>query len=436
EVADGGLTLDGLFARRVVSSPGAPAVVFEGRVVSYGELDAWVNRLARWLIGRGAGSGAVVAVALPRSLELVVALLAVVRSGAAYLPLDPGYPAERVALMVEDAEPLLTLDQLPDVSGLSGDSLEVRASSDDAAYVIYTSGSTGRPKGVVVSHRGIVNRLEWMQARYQLSADDRVLQKTPVSFDVSVWEFFWPLAAGATLVVARPEGHKDPVYLADVIVREGVTTAHFVPSMLSAFLAEPAAAGCAGVLRRVLCSGEELPVAVAERFVSVVGAGVELHNLYGPTEASVDVTSHRVVPGELPSGRVPIGGPVWNTRALVLDEWLRPVPVGVAGELYLAGVQLARGYLNRPGLTAERFVADPTGAYGERLYRTGDIARWTRDGVLEYLGRADDQVKVRGFRIELGEVEAVLGRHEAVAQCAVVVREDRPGDPRLVAYVV
>ncbi|MFF9091399.1 amino acid adenylation domain-containing protein, partial [Streptomyces sp. NPDC014991] len=299
------------------------------------------------------------------------------------------------------------------------------------AYVLYTSGSTGTPKGVVVPHAGIVNRLLWTQAEYALDASDAVLQKTPYGFDVSVWEFFWPLTTGARLVVARPDGHRDPAYLSALIREHAVTTVHFVPSMLRTFLTAPDAAAAGETLRRVLCSGEALPAALAARARDVLGP--KLHNLYGPTEASVDVTSWACQDG---SGTVPIGRPVWNTRVHVLDAALRPVPPGVTGELYLSGVQLARGYLGRPGLTAERFVAHPHGAPGERMYRTGDLARWTGQGVLEFAGRADDQVKLRGFRVELGEVEAVLARHPAVAEVAAAVREDRPGDQRLVAYVV
>nr|WP_107488033.1 non-ribosomal peptide synthetase [Streptomyces sp. LUP47B] len=422
-------TLAALFAEQTARTPDAVAVVFEDQVLTYAELDARAGRLAHWLRDRGAGPESVIAVTLPRGLDLVVALLGVLRSGAAYLPVDPGYPPERVAFMLDDAAPLLTLDRLPDTAGLPVAQSPQSLRPHHPAYVIYTSGSTGRPKGVVVPHRGIVNRLLWMQDTYRLGADDRVLQKTPASFDVSVWEFFWPLITGAGLVVARPEGHKDPAYLAELIRRERVTTAHFVPSMLAAFLAEPTSADCAP-LRRVICSGEELPTSLARRFSSSLDA--ELHNLYGPTEASVDVTAW---PWSADNGRsgVPIGRPVWNTTAHVLDSTLRPVPVGVPGELCLGGIQLARGYLRRPGLTAERFVADPFGGAGERMYRTGDVVRWSAGGVLEFVGRVDDQVKVRGFRVELGEVEAVLAAHEAVAQGVVVVREDRPGDRRLVA---
>ncbi|MET7995456.1 non-ribosomal peptide synthase/polyketide synthase [Amycolatopsis sp. NPDC005232] len=418
-------TLPELFEAQVARTPDAVAVVFEGASLSYAELNARANQLARWLREKGAGPESVVAVSLPRSLDLVVSLYAIHKAGAAYLPLDPDYPADRRGFMLADAAPAVVLDGPVDASGHDSTNLELTVAPDAPAYVIYTSGSTGRPKGVVVPHAGIVNRLQWMQDEYALTADDRVLQKTPSSFDVSVWEFFWPLVTGATLVVAKPEGHKDPVYLAGLIQREGVTTVHFVPSMLEVFLGEPGARTCSS-LRRVLCSGEALPADVVARF----DLDAELHNLYGPTEASVDVTA---APARVaPSGRVPIGRPVWNTRTHVLDARLRPVPPGVAGELYLSGVQLARGYHARPGLTAERFVADPFGTPSERMYRTGDLARWTADGELEFLGRADDQVKIRGFRVELGEIEAALGTHPAVAQARVIVHEGR----QLVAYVV
>jgi FkbM family methyltransferase len=277
---------------------------------------------------------------------------------------------------------------------------------------------------VVVQHDAIVNRLAWMQAKFGLAADDRVLQKTPFGFDVSVWEFFWPLLEGATLVVARPGGHRDPEYLAELIREEGVTSVHFVPSMLHVFLSSPAAAKCTG-LRRIICSGEALPAPLVERYFETLS--VPLYNLYGPTEAAVDVTCWDCAP----SASVPIGSPVWNTRMHVLDPLLRPVPIGVRGELYIAGVQVARGYVGRSDLTAERFVANPFGPAGSRMYRTGDLARWTADGALEYLGRADDQVKIRGLRIEPDEIATVLGDHEAVEQAVVVAREER-----LVAYVV
>ncbi len=284
-------------------------------------------------------------------------------------------------------------------------------------------------------HRGIRNRLLWMQRAYGLTADDAVLQKTPYSFDVSVWELFWPLMVGARLVIARPEGHRDPRYLAEEIEAEGVTTLHFVPSMLAVFL-DVAGSSVArtGSVRRVICSGEALPATLADRFFERFPSGVALENLYGPTEAAVDVTAWTCVPG---ATRVPIGRPIDNVRIYILDERLSPVPIGVAGELYIGGVQVGRGYLDRPELTAERFVRDPFASDGQgRLYRTGDLARWLPAGAIEYLGRVDLQVKLRGFRIELGEIEAALGEHAAVQRAVVVAREDTPGDKRLVAYVV
>src|SRR5690606_2412596 len=295
--------------------------------------------------------------------------------------------------------------------------------------------STGRPKGVAVTHAAIVNRLVWMQSEYGLTPDDSVLQKTPATFDVSVWEFFWPLQIGARLVVARPDGHRDPAYLAETIAAERITTVHFVPSMLAVFVAALAELGAAraGVesLRLVFASGEALPPRTAHRLLELTGA--QLHNLYGPTEAAVDVTYHQVT--EADTDTVPIGAPVFNTRVYVLDSRLRPVPVGVAGELYLAGVQLARGYVARPDLTADRFVADPFGT-GERMYRTGDLVAWTADGELEYLGRTDFQVKLRGLRIELGEIESALTALDEVAQAVVVVRADERLGDQLVGYLV
>ncbi|MFI9162702.1 amino acid adenylation domain-containing protein [Kitasatospora aureofaciens] len=450
-----GVTLPELFAAQVARTPDAVAVVFEGVELSYAELDARANRLARLLTGRGVGPESVVGVVMERGVELVVSLLGVLKAGAAYLPVDPEYPAERIAFTLADAGAVCALAQQTMASVVPGHAPVVVLDSPataaelaelDAgpvtgnglmpshpAYVIYTSGSTGRPKGVVVAHSGIVNRLVWMQSAYGLTGADRVLQKTPFGFDVSVWEFFWPLVVGAGLVVARPQGHRDPGYLAGLIAGSGVTTAHFVPSMLEAFLREPLAGSCGG-LRRVVCSGEALPGELRGRFFGVFPRGVELHNLYGPTEASVDVTAWECGADQV--GPVLIGAPILNTRVFVLDEWLEPVAAGVVGELYLAGVQLARGYVNRPGLSAERFVACPFDASGGRMYRTGDRVRWSADGQLEYLRRADDQVKIRGFRIEPGEVQAVVAAHPQVAQAAVVARQDSPGDTRLVAYLV
>jgi amino acid adenylation domain-containing protein/non-ribosomal peptide synthase protein (TIGR01720 family) len=390
-------TLPELIEAQVARTPDATAVVFEGERLTYAELDARASVLAGQLAAAGVGPDSIVGVRQDRSLELVVSLLAVLKAGGAYLPLDPSYPEERLEFMISDARPVVVLP-----APLSGQAEARKPGPDNAAYVIYTSGSTGRPKGVVVSHRAIVNRLLWMQHEYGLTPEDAVLQKTPSSFDVSVWEFFWPLITGATLVVAKPGGHKDPDYLAEVI--EQVTTVHFVPSMLRAYGDRP-------LPKRVFCSGEALSADIAKP---------GMHNLYGPTEAAVDVT-HWTVTDE-----VAIGRPVWNTQVHVLDRMLRPAMVG---ELYLGGVQLARGYLNRPGLTAERFVAGPN---GERLYRTGDLVRWD-NGVLHYLGRTDDQVKIRGFRVELGEVEAALTALPGVKAAAAAVQAERQ---QLIGYVV
>ncbi|MFK4105085.1 amino acid adenylation domain-containing protein, partial [Streptomyces sp. NPDC019531] len=450
-------TLPVLFEEQATRTPDATAVVCEGIEVSYADLDARANRLARHLVGRGVGTESVVGVCLERGIDLVVALLGVLKAGAAYLPIDPEQPSERAEFMLADAGAVCVVTSqpaagaLPDhinrlvlddpatidvLSALASDTLTDGEHGGallpgHAAYVLFTSGSTGRPKGVVVPHAGIVNRLLGMQARFALVPGERVLQKTPFGFDVSVWEFFWPLLTGGVLVVARPGGHRDPAYLAGLIESEHISTVHFVPSMLEAFLREPAASAGGG-LTRVVCSGEALPAGVRDRFFEVFGQGVELHNQYGPTEASVDVTAWQCGPGE---PTVPIGAPVANTRLYVLDGSLSPVPAGVGGELYLAGIQLARGYANRAGLTAERFVADPFGPAGSRMYRTGDVVRWRADGKLEFVGRTDDQVKIRGFRIELGEIEAVLARCPGVGQAAVVVREDREQDKRLVAYL-
>ncbi|MGW7074393.1 amino acid adenylation domain-containing protein [Streptomyces sp. NPDC054866] len=440
-------TLIGPIEGQAVRTPDATALVFGDQELTYAELNARANRLAHHLIEVGVRPGALAAVAVPRSLDLVITLLAVLKAGGAYLPLDPDYPADRLAYMLDDAGPACVIADRADRVPASGVPLVTLDSLDTTpygsydppraltphhpAYVIYTSGSTGRPKGVVVPHSAIDNRLRWMQAECELAAGDRVLQKTPSGFDVSVWEFFWALRVGATLVVAEPGGHKDPAYLARVIREQGVTVCHFVPSMLQVFLSEPAAADCAG-LRHVFCSGEALPRETVREFGRVLD-GVPLHNLYGPTEAAVDVTYHPCDTDA--TGPVPIGKPVWNTRLYVLDVALQPCPPGVQGELYLAGTQLAAEYLGRPELTASRFVADPYGPPGTRMYRTGDLARWTEHGEIEYLGRTDHQVKLRGLRIELGEIEAELAADPAVGAASVLVREDRPGDQRLIGYV-
>ena len=446
------ILLHDLVSAQAARAPQSVAVVFEGQSLTYAELEARANRLAHHLRHLGVGPESRVGVCAERSPELVVALLGVLKAGGAYVPLDPSYPAERLAYMLEDSgvPVLLTqerlLERLPAHSaqvlrldadaalweGRASEPPAVQVEPESLAYVIYTSGSTGRPKGAMNAHRGIVNRLLWMQQEYGLDESDVVLQKTPFSFDVSVWEFFWPLLAGARLVLAKPEGHRDPAYLSELIEREGVSTLHFVPPMLQAFLDAGEPARC-GTLRRVVCSGEALPYELTERFREAL-PGAELHNLYGPTEAAVDVTYWSCGPNA--ARRVPIGRPVANTRVYVLDGAGEPVPVGVSGELYIGGVQVGRGYLGRAELTAERFVPNAFSAEaGGRLYRTGDRARWTGEGEVEYLGRTDFQVKVRGFRIELGEVEAALREQGGVGEAVVVVREDEPGERRLVAYV-
>jgi amino acid adenylation domain-containing protein len=375
----------------------------------------------------------------------------VLKAGAAYVPLDPGYPQERLAYMLEDAQVpvLLTqtalLEHLPSHTAetISLDTFwEIERSEadtnpisdvqpDNIAYMIYTSGSTGKPKGVMNTHRGIVNRLHWMQQEYGLTERDHVLQKTPFSFDVSVWEFFWPLLSGARLVVARPGGHQDTAYLASLIADQRITTLHFVPSMLQAFLLESNLERCRS-LKRVICSGEALPFDLQERFFARL-ANVELHNLYGPTEAAIDVTYWACRPGQA----VPIGRPIANTQLYILDEARQPVPIGVPGELYIGGIGVARGYFNRPELTAEKFIVDPFSKRPDaHLFKTGDLARYRPDGAIEFLGRVDYQVKIRGFRIELGEIEAVLAQHPGIKEVVVTAREDAPGNKRLVAYIV
>jgi len=453
-----GLLVHQLFEQQVRKTPQAIAVTYEDHSLGYDELNRRANRLAHRLIGLGIRPDDRVALCAERSLEMVIGLLGILKAGAAYVPLDPGYPQERLDYMLADCAPaavlaqaalqerlratpapLLALEDEP-IAGRSEpaehdpDPAALGVTERHLAYVIYTSGSTGQPKGAMNQHDGVVNRLLWAQDAYRLGADDRVLQKTPFSFDVSVWEFFLPLLAGARLVMARPGGHQDPHYLQEAIERQGVTTMHFVPSMLQAFLEQARPEQCR-TLRQVLCSGEALPYALQQRFLERL-PGVELHNLYGPTEAAVDVTAWRCDTA-MKEGIVPIGAPIANLRIHILDRLGQAVPVGVAGEIHIGGIGVGRGYLNRPELTAERFIADPFAEDAQaRLYKTGDLGRWLADGTIEYLGRNDFQVKLRGLRIELGEIEAKLNACTGVREAVVLAREDQPGDKRLVAYVI
>ncbi|MEO6952254.1 MAG: amino acid adenylation domain-containing protein [Polyangia bacterium] len=433
------------FVAQAARTPDAVALVFNGVELTYRELDARSNQLAHLLRSRGVGCDVLVGVCAERSFEMVVALLAVMKAGGAYVPLDPGHPPELVRFMVEDAGAAIVLAQprhaqffssailLEDATwaACSSAALVEHATPQSLAYMIFTSGSTGRPKGAMNAHEAIESRLVWMDTTYGLRADDVVLQKTPFAFDVSVWEFFWPLMKGARLVLAQPEGHRDVEYLTQLIHDTGVTTLHFVPSMLALFLESNSLARCATVCR-VMCSGEALPAHLAERFFARL-PHVQLHNLYGPTEAAVDVTAWTCEPG---ATVVPIGRPIANVTIHVVDSALQLVPVGETGELCIGGIAVGRGYHGRVSLTAEKFVPNPYGAPGARMYRTGDLGRWRPDGALEYLGRIDDQVKLRGFRIELGEIESVLREHAAVADAVVTVQELDGGYERLVAYIV
>ncbi|MDF0752748.1 amino acid adenylation domain-containing protein, partial [Marinobacter sp. 71-i] len=431
-----------IFESQARANPEREALVFGDHRLSYGELDRTANRLAHYLVGQGIHGDSLVGVAMERSVELVVALYAIHKAGAAYVPIDPDHPGERQRQVLEGADIALVLsheaamDRLPSVPGLSVlnlDRLELSGQPDSApgvaihprqrAYVIYTSGSTGAPKGVANSHAALFNRLQWMQSAYELGEGDIVLQKTPYSFDVSVWEFFWPLMVGARLVVARPGDHKEPARLVELIHRESVTTLHFVPSMLSAFMTQDDLNDCES-LRRIVCSGEALPGELQDQVLQRLPQA-NLYNLYGPTEAAIDVTHWTCRADERSLIQtVPIGRPIGNLQIHILDSRLNPQAVGVAGELYIGGAGLAEGYVGRPDLTAERFVPNPF-ASGERLYRSGDLARWCADGTIEYLGRLDHQIKLRGLRIELGEIEAVMRLHEGVADAVVVACSDQ-----------
>lgn len=448
-----GVAIHEMIEAQARRTPHSTALVFNNQRLTYRELSRQSNRLAYELLRSGVGPDRLVGILMERSLEMVIALLGVLKAGGAYVPLDPAYPHERLAAILEEADPTVILaqayliDRLPShrapvicldasveaIAGAAETPPDTAVSGKSLAYVIYTSGSTGRPKGVMNTHEGIYNRLMWMQDAYRLTPADRVLHKTPFSFDVSVWEFFWPLMNGACLIIAEPGGHQDSSYLVRLIAEKEITLAHFVPSMLRVFLEDKRLDTCRS-LRHVICSGESLPVELQEQFFSRLNTA--LHNLYGPTEAAVDVTFWRC---ESKDGRrlVPIGRPIANTQIYLLDPDGRPVPVGVPGELHIGGIGLARGYLHRPDLTAEKFVPDPFANQPcARLYKTGDLARYRPDGNIEFLGRIDHQVKIRGLRIELAEIEGTLLLHEKIRQAVVVAREDSPGNQQLVAYLV
>ena len=453
------VTLRDLFEQQAQRTPDAVAVADDQGKLSYAELDSAADVIAHRLTAVSGES--VVAVLAERSAELVTALVGVVKAGSAFLLLDPEYPPERLAYMLADSgvrivlaqrhladllpesgPPVLYLDDAPTWPARAAGDRRPARHADNAAYLIYTSGSTGRPKGAINTHRGLLNRLDWMRSALSFDATDVLLQKTSVGFDVSVWEFFLPLITGASLAMAQPGGHRDPGYLRAARLRAsfGVTVLHFVPSMLNSFLADTEAAdddlrATFATVRRIVCSGEELPVALARRCLEVL-PGVSIQVTYGPAEAAISVTTWRATPATLAGrSRVPLGGPVSNVTIHILDNQLRPVPVGAVGELYLGGIQVGRGYHRRPALTAQRFVPDPFGPAGSRLYLTGDHGRWRSDGTIEFMGRVDGQVKLRGMRIELGEIEAALREQPGVRDAAVAVKEIKPDDKRLVGYI-
>ena len=445
-----------LIEAQVERTPEAVAVAFEDQQLSYRELNQKANQLARYLQTLGVKPEVLVGICIERSIEMVIGLLGILKAGGAYVPLDPDYPEARLAFMLEDAGvPILLtqsqlIEKLPSTTAQlvcldeetffsSIQNLEENPNTgvkpSNLAYMIYTSGSTGKPKGAMNSHLGICNRLLWMQDAYSLTETDRVLQKTPFSFDVSVWEFFWPLLVGARLVVAQPGGHQDSAYLVQTIGEHQITTLHFVPSMLQVFVQEQGLSNCSS-LKRVICSGEALPFELQQRFFARL-TGVELHNLYGPTEAAVDVTYWACQPQTSLMNKVPIGRPIANIQIYLLDDSLNPTPIGVPGELHIGGLGLARGYFNRPELTADKFIPNPfSHDQTARLYKTGDLARYLPDGQIEYLNRLDNQVKIRGFRIELGEIEAVLAQYPTVQENTVIVHEELSHHQRLVAYLV
>ncbi len=439
---------------QVESTPAAVAVVFDDQRLCYSELNERANQLAHFLIDQGAEPGDLVGICLERSIEMVIGVLATLKAGCAYVPLDPSYPKERLAFIMSDTQVsvILTQEKLKNLafnqktrvipldsvwrsmSFESGENIKNRANPDHPAYIIYTSGSTGLPKGVVISHHAISNHMQWMQRVFPINSSDAVLQKTPFSFDASIWEFYAPLIAGGKLIIAKPEGHADVNYIVNTTIDQNVTILQFVPSVLQLMLDDPRFATCKS-LRRVFCGGETLTAQLVNRFSKML-PWATLHNLYGPTETTIDVLSWNC-PQKKRKSIIPIGKPIDNVKVYIVDKLLQPVPVGVRGELLIGGDCLSLGYLNRPKLTSEKFIPDPfSRVNGARLYKTGDLVRYLPDGNIEFLGRLDHQVKIRGYRIELGEIESVLSRHIGVKEAIVIAREDSPGDKRLVAYVV
>ncbi|MHC5747095.1 MAG: amino acid adenylation domain-containing protein [Nostoc sp.] len=443
-----------LFEAQVERTPDALAVVFKDEQLTYWELNKRANQLAHYLRSLGVKAEVLVGICVERSLEMAIGLLAILKAGGAYVPLDPSYPKERLAYMLEDSQPGVLLTQQHLVENLPNHKAQVICIDSDweliadenrenpgcnitiesLAYVIYTSGSTGKPKGAMNTHQGICNRLLWMQDAYELTAADSVLQKTPFSFDVSVWEFFWTLMTGARLVVAQPEGHRDPNYIVNLILQQQITTLHFVPSMLQAFLSAEGLERCQSLVR-VIASGEALPVQLQQSFFNRLDA--QLYNLYGPTEAAIDVTFWQCQDSFTNHKTVPIGRPIANIQIYLLDKYFNPVAFGVAGEVYIGGVGVGRGYLNQPDLTAEKFIPNPFNKEtAARLYKTGDLARYLPTGEIEYIGRIDHQVKIRGFRIELGEIEAVISQYPAVRETVVAVYCSQVDSQQIVAYIV
>jgi amino acid adenylation domain-containing protein len=444
-----------LFERQAERTPEHAAVKFQGESISYGELNARANRLAHRLRRVGVGPDVLVGICMERSIEMVVALYGVLKAGGAYVPLDPDYPMDRLAYMMEDSKvrrviaqrqfserfrdldgEVLILDKpqiLENQDEEEDGNLNIALNESHLAYMFYTSGSTGKPKGAMNTHAAIYNRVHWMQQTFEMREHDKLLQKSPFSFDVSVWEFFWPHMCGACLVVAKPKGHLDNAYLWEEIRNEGITHVQFVPTMLQTFLSEEGAGDVPG-LRHVFLCGEPLSAALNERFCSLMNS--QLHNLYGPTEAAVFITNW-TSDRDTSRSVIPIGKAIPGNAMYVLNEDYEPVAPGDIGELFISGIGLARGYYGRADLTAERFVPDPfSGEAGARMYHTGDLGRWLPDGNLECLGRNDDQVKVRGFRIELGEISTVLEQHDGVNQAITIVREDQPGDQRIAVYYI